>query len=134
MTWQEPRVDWTEDGRLNFADLNRIEANTLWLSQIPIFIRSLEIEPVVTDWDEHKWPLAREINRIACNVERLKNALYTPTGWQGVKTTWQSRQPLDYRDVKRLENNLLLLYLLAHAILAEYNYAGTYYCGEEVIL
>lgn len=50
MSWQEPKVDWTNAGQPSYSDFNRVEGNTLVVREtetLPICVE------VLADFPEH---------------------------------------------------------------------------------
>lgn len=136
MPWLEPKTDWQPSDCYNAAALNRVEMNLANLAALPEVYRfPVALEPGVTDRTIRSIEFASSLNRVERNLDSLREALYTPFGWQVVRTDWAPvRQSFGYQDANRLEVNLLLLRQLILTILTGMPQCGTLTCGEEVSL
>lgn len=136
MTWHEPKTDWQPSDCYNAADLNRVEMNIDYLRTTPeVFRYPIELEPAVVDRTIRSYEFADSLNRVERNLDRLRAALYNPSGWQAVRTDWAPlRRSFSYLDANRLELNLLLLRQLVEAIRGGMPHCGASACGEEVSL
>lgn len=132
MPWQTPKVNWTESDFYNFNDLDRVESNTAYLagalsdySGRPIVIT------VVTNRDVKRFEFFDSLNRIEGNIQTLANNFFEPTGWERPKTNWKSGAPFDWRDARRLEKDLQLIYDLLNKAIDSLKYCGTFAAGED---
>lgn len=130
MAWVAPVTTWTSAGYMNFADFNRIEANTDYLRDY--ITTNIGTAPattgIKTDWDNTGLPYANVINKLEGNVQALRN-IFTgdPTGWQTLITTWKTLDAFDYADANRIETDLGLLKTMAENVVA-----GLLYCGDVI--
>lgn len=112
MAWVTPKTDWTSNDYFNISDLNKIEGNIQYLSDlIESYATAPTLDTVKTDWDNTDFPYADELARIESNVEELGLAHSKPTGWINTVTDWVTG-PIGsgYVMVNRIETDLLLLY------------------------
>lgn len=133
MSWFNPKLDWKETDYHNYADLNRVENNTL---EVANYLNGIQYNiPVLTsktDRDNSFIDFLSSINRIENNIETVKNSFLIPPGYQGSKA-WSIGLGFSYLDAIRLENNLSLLYQWSMIAKDNQRFCGIYNCGEEVI-
>ncbi len=129
--WDTPKTNWTKDDYYNYWDLDRVEANTEYLSIIPdVFYPVPALEPPVKARSHLSLDFYDSMNRAERNIDKLRTSLHTPIGWEQVKTDWRSGQPFNYKDAARLEANLLRLHGLIAAIIDGFRYCGAVVCGD----
>lgn len=135
MPWQAPKTNWTSSDYYNFADLNRVESNSVFLAEKlgEYFSKTITLNGVTTNRTMERIEFNDQLNRIEGNIAILASNFYKPVGWKEVKTTWSANQPFDYTDANRLENNLFLIYTLLMDAINNYKYAGTFMAGEGVL-
>ncbi|MBD2861593.1 hypothetical protein [Paenibacillus oceani] len=133
MAWQTPKTDWKFDDFYNFGDLDRVESNTAHVAATmttygggqPVTV------VVVTNRNTSRFEFFDSMNRIEGNLNILADNFYRPTGWENPKTNWASGQAFSWRDARRLENNLLIIYDLLLKSIDSFKYCGTFSCGED---
>jgi len=131
MSWINPKLDWKETDFYNATDLNRVENNTL---EVANYLRSImyivPLESTVTNRDMTNIDFLSSINRVERNIDIIKNSFLEPHGWQD-KKLWTLGMGFTFQDTNRLENNLDLLYNLAHVAKDNLIYCGTFSFGTE---
>ena len=142
-------------GTLNYVDLNRIERNYLELQgKLALIGKDTEINPVKTfvtllysemtqNYDyyqnmtyeellnEDKWIMTdfifiEYINQIRRNVEEIKKAINSN---EPIEYT----SSLDYKQLNSLEKILYEATIFVQNQMKSFQYAGTFYCGEEMV-
>lgn len=142
-------------GTLNYVDLNRIERNYLELQEkLALIGKDTEINPVKTfvtllysemtqNYDyyqnmtyeellnEDKWIMTdfifiEYINQIRRNVEEIKKAINSN---EPIEYT----SSLDYKQLNSLEKILYEATIFVQNQMKSFQYAGTFYCGEEIV-
>lgn len=142
-------------GTLNYVDLNRIERNYLELQEkLALIGKDTEINPVKTfvtllysemtqNYDyyqnmtyeellnEDKWIMTdfifiEYINQIRRNVEEIKKAINSN---EPIEYT----SSLDYKQLNALEKILYEATIFVQNQMKSFQYAGTFYCGEEIV-
>ena len=132
MPWITPKLNWTDQDYYNFADLNRVENNTQVVAQeLTAYSGNPVSVTVVTNRDMTRIEFYDSLNRIEGNIQTLADNFFEPNGWEPTKTDWQSGQPFDWRDARRLERNLYLIYDLIYRAIESLKYCGTFYAGED---
>lgn len=129
--WVNPKIDWAEDDYHNFEDMNRIESNTVAVADYLASIHyNMPAITAVTNRNTLSIDFISSINRIENNIEAIKNAFATPSGYLP-KKTWLVGMGFNWQDANRLEQNLKLLY--EWGLIAKENqiYCGTFSCGTE---
>ena len=128
LTPQE-QSDWAAGliGCLNYWDLNRIEMNSEFLSNLLYqYGYGSGGLPVKTDWDMTDFPHSAEMERIRTNVQTLIDIYYE----QDVPLP-ETLQNLDWRKLNDLENVLKLMKEMIHRMEQSFRYSGTFTCGED---
>lgn len=142
-------------GTLNYVDLNRIERNYLELQEkLALIGKDTEINPVKTfvtllysemtqNYDyyqnmtyeellnEDKWIMTdfifiEYINQIRRNVEEIKKAINSN---EPIEYT----SSLNYKQLNSLEKILYEATIFVQNQMKSFQYAGTFYCGEEMV-
>lgn len=127
-----PRREWTASDRYNFFDLNAVESNAKTVAALLTEYRGQPVViTVVTDRDMTRIEFYDSLNRIEGNIQTLADNFFEPVGWIDPKTNWQSGQPFDWQDARRLEINLKLIYDLLLKAFDTLKYCGTFYAGED---
>lgn len=132
MPWIEPKTDWTDRDYYNAADLNRVESNSAHIADLLTEYRGQPVTiSVVANRDMTRIEFYDSMNRIESNIQTLADNFFEPVGWIEPKTNWQSGQPFDWQDARRLELNLKLIYDLLLKAFDTLKYCGTFYAGED---
>ncbi|MBU5439508.1 hypothetical protein KQI42_15945 [Tissierella sp. MSJ-40] len=130
--WTDPKTDWTYKDYYNFWDLNRVENNVIYISELlTLFDEKVDIETYI-ERSIDTIEFAESLNRIEKNIDILATR-YKPSGWQESKLDWQYDDSFSYEDANRLERNLELLYKHYRGNLDSYKYCGMINVGEEAI-
>jgi hypothetical protein len=119
MEWITPKTDWygardsngTYTGdRFNFGDYNRIKGNINYLHALAAQVyMPFGIEDMGDDKGVEDYPYADEINRLADNLETIRDWSYAID--IGVKTVYEDNGPfIGYADLNRIEKACLELY------------------------
>jgi len=131
LTPQE-QVDWAAGliGCLNYWDLNRIEMDSEFLSDLLYqYGYGFGGMPVKTDWDMTDFPHSAEMERIRSNVQTLIGVYYS----QEVSLPATLEKP-DYQTINDLENVLKLMKEMIHRMEQSFRYSGTFSSGQGVAL
>ncbi|NLJ59299.1 MAG: hypothetical protein GX339_10710 [Tissierellia bacterium] len=131
LTPQE-QSDWAAGliGCLNYWDLNRIEMDSEFLSNLlHQYGYGFGGLPVKTDWDMTDFPHSAEMERIRTNVQTLIDVYHE----QDIPLP-ENLQNLDWRKLNDLENVLKLMKEMIHRMEQSFRYSGAFYCGQEVAL
>lgn len=129
LTAQE-QTNWTAGliGCLNYWDLNRIEQNTGYLSDMLYgYGYGFGGVAIKTDWTMVDFPYAVEMERIRGSVQGLINIYYP----QEVALPPTLEKP-NYQTINDLENILKLMKEMIHRMEDSFRYCGTFYSGQEV--
>lgn len=116
-------------GCLNATDLNRIEANTRYISQ---FIRGYGYQTNVTtkvDWTDESLPNAADVNRIIDNIKEIRDKYYEPAGMPSLPQTMVS-----FSDINAIEQSLLLFREMLLGMVGAFRRSGTFRCGQGMKL
>ena len=116
-------------GCLNATDLNRIEANTRYISQ---FIRGYGYQTNVTtkvDWTDECLPNVDDVNRIIDNIKEIRNKYYEPAGMPSLPQTMVS-----FSDINAIEQSLLLFREMLLGMVGAFRRSGTFRCGQGMKL
>ncbi len=116
-------------GCLNVTDLNRIEQNTLYISQM---IRGYGFQTdvtVKTDWTESGLPNADDVNRIINNIKEIRDKYYEPAGMPSLPQTMVS-----FSDINAIEQSLLLFREMLLGMVGAFRRSGTFRCGQGMKL
>ena len=116
-------------GCLNATDLNRIEANTRYISQ---FLRGYRFQTNVTtklDWTDESLPNATDVNRIIDNIKEIRNKYYEPAGVSSLPQTMVS-----FSDINAIERSLMLFREMMLGMVGAFRRSGTFRCGQGMKL
>jgi|GEM_PF-5524300 len=130
--WLTPKLNWTSTDFYNFEDLNRVENNTVIVSNLVGYFITLPPLNSVTNRDMGRIEFADSLNRIESNQDILSQR-FTPVGWIENKLDWISNDSFDFNDARRLEHNLNLLYLHYRGNAEAVPICGVFICGGELI-
>lgn len=126
-------VDLSMDVDYYFGDFKLEKGNkaTEWTPQN---IYEITERVIQTDMnrDTKSIEFADSLNRVESNMKYLKGLFVTPPYWEEPKTDWKADDTFSYIDANRLEKNIGSLYSLLKGTIDNYNYCGTYTCGEGV--
>lgn len=133
--WIEPIVDriaqdirdGNERAYLNYFDLNRIEQDTEFLSDLLDGYGYSQNLTHKTDWLMSDFPYASQMERVRANIQKLIYAYHS----QDVPLP-ATMQNLDWMKLNALENNLKLMKEMIHRMEQSFRYCGTFYSGQEV--
>jgi len=112
-------------GCLNATDLNRIEANTKYISE---FLRGYGFQTNVTtkvDWTDESLPNATDVNRIIDNIKEIRNKYYEPAGMPSLPQTMVS-----FSDINAIEQSLLLFREMLLGMVGAFRRSGTFVAGS----
>jgi hypothetical protein len=112
-------------GCLNATDLNRIEANTRYISQL---IREHGFQTNVTtkvDWTDACLPNADDVNRIIDNIKEIRNKYYEPAGMPSLPQTMVS-----FSDINAIERSLMLFREMLLGMAGAFRRSGTFVAGS----
>ena len=112
-------------GCLNVTDLNRIEQNTLYISQM---IRGYGFQTdvtVKTDWTESGLPNADDVNRIINNIKEIRDKYYEPAGMPSLPQTMVS-----FSDINAIERSLMLFREMLLGMVGAFKRSGTFVSGQ----
>ena len=112
-------------GCLNVTDLNRIEQNTQYISQM---IRGYGFQTdvtVKTDWTESGLPNADDVNRIINNIKEIRNKYYEPAGMPSLPQTMVS-----FSDINAIERSLMLFREMLLGMVGAFKRSGTFVSGQ----
>jgi hypothetical protein len=112
-------------GCLNATDLNRIEANTRYISQL---IREHGFQTnVITkvDWTDECLPNVDDVNRIIDNIKEIRNKYYEPAGMPSLPQTMVS-----FSDINAIERSLMLFREMLLGMAGAFRRAGTFVSGS----
>lgn len=135
---QDQRDQWLQisvgitKGALNALDLNRIDANILFLVDYLNDDYGLiaDVDESNPYWTVSHIPLLSNLNRIRDNLQELIEASYTPIG---LPTIAYSVNP-NWEDINDIEETLQLLKTLLDRIPLGYKYCGSFNCGQTSAL
>lgn len=116
-------------GCLNVTDLNRIEQNTQYISQM---IRGYGFQTnvtVKTDWTESRLPNASDVERIINNIKEIRNKYYEPAGMPSLPQTMVS-----FADINAIEQSLLLFREMLLGMVGAFRRSGTFASGSGFFL
>lgn len=129
MAWIEPKINWNENDYYNYWDLDRVESNTKYLGdRLGIIINKVE-----NNRSFQSMPFDFTLNEIEKNIQKI--SVIPLEGIVTMKTDWnfEKDETFSYVDAIRLEKNLKLIYEALEKNKINYQYCGTFNCGEEVI-
>jgi len=111
-------------GCLNVTDLNRIEANTRYISQ---FLQGYGYQMNVTtkvDWTDESLPNAADVNRIINNIREIRNKYYEPAGMPSLQTM------VSFSDINAIEQSLMLFREMLLGMVGAFRRSGTFVAGS----
>jgi len=112
-------------GCLNATDLNRIEANTKYISK---FLRGYGFQANVTtkvDWTDESLPNATDVKRIIDNIKEIRNKYYEPAGMPSLPQTMVS-----FSDINAIERSLMLFREMLLGMVGAFRRSGTFVAGS----
>ena len=132
--WITPIIDrqisdiqnMTQKGHLNAEDLNRIEGNTQYLSDVLDEYGYNQSFSHKTDWLMGDFPYSAEMERVRTNVLELLEVYHeqdTPLP--------ETLEKLDWKKLNALENNLKLMYEMIGRMEESFRYCGTFNSGQD---
>ena len=114
-------------GCLNVVDLNRIENNTGYLSDLLISLYYFNsISKLSSNWNMSNMPTLEHINRIIDNVKKLQTAYFKPSGSPNLPNTLTH-----YEEVNSIEKCLYLLKAMIDEMMSSFKECNTFECGED---
>lgn len=116
-------------GCLNVTDLNRIESNTRYISEL---LQGYGFQMNVTtkvDWTDECLPNVDDVNRIIDNIKEIRNKYYEPAGMPSLPQTMVS-----FSDINAIEQSLLLFREMLLAMVRAFRRSGTFRCGQDMKL
>ena len=114
-------------GCLNSDDLNRIEFNTEYISDLLITLCYFNTIKKHSDiWYSSGVPNVNDINKIIENVSKLQMAYFKPSGSPTLPTTLTH-----YEDANSIEKCLYLLKVMVDDMISSFKECGTFACGED---
>jgi len=116
-------------GCLNATDLNRIEANTRYISE---YLRAYGFQTNVTtkvDWTDESLPNATDVDRIIDNIKEIRNKYYEPAGMPSLPQTMVS-----FSDINAIEQSLLLFREMLFGMVGAFRRSGSFRCGQSMKL
>lgn len=129
-----PKINWLDSDYYNAEDYNRVESNTLLLSDYFISLGYIfNLNAFISDRTVDSYDLYTSINRLEDNLDAIRLGLVTPPDYQD-KKVWSESIPFTYADAIRWETNLNLLNTWGLNIISAYKYSGTFSAGQEIIL
>jgi hypothetical protein len=132
LPWITPKIDWQSQDYYNSDDLNRVEIDSASMAELLSDFNGILISlSSITTRDMTRIEYFDSMNRVEGNIQTLADNFYEPIGWEAPRTNWASGNRFYWRDARRLERNLLLLYTLFLQAVESLRYCGTFYAGEE---
>lgn len=113
-------------GALNAADLNRIEGNCEYLSELLHSCGYTSHVTVKTDWSMTDFPTLTEFTRIRDNITELLNAYAQAQDMPDMRTDDRT----DYVEINNMEFDLYRINEMIADMKAIYVYSGEIYGGE----
>ena len=116
-------------GCLNVTDLNRIEANTKYMSQ---FLQGYGYQTNVTtkvDWTDECLPNVDDVNRIIDNIKEIRDKYYEPAGMPSLPPTMVS-----FSDINAIERSLMLFREMLLGMAGAFRRSWTFRCGGDLRL
>ncbi len=123
------QTDWTTGliGCLNYWDLNRIEQDTKYLSDLLSGYGYNQDLAFKMDWLMTDFPYALEMERIRSNIQALIDSYHA----QSVLLPPTLEKPT-YRTINDIENNLKQMKEMIQRMASGFRYSGTFQSGQEV--
>lgn len=113
-------------GALNAADLNRIEGNCEYLSELLHSCGYTSHVTVKTDWSMTDFPTLTEFTRIRDNITELMRAYAQAEDMPDMRTDSRT----DYVEINNMEFDLYRINEMIANMKAIYIYSGELYGGE----
>lgn len=114
-------------GALNAADLNRIEGNCEYLSELLHSCGYTSHVTVKTDWSMTDFPTLTEFTRIRDNITELMRAYAQAEDMPDMRTDSRT----DYVEINNMEFDLYMINRMIANMKAIYIYSGELYGGER---
>ena len=135
--WIEPIVDrilqdiseMNSRAYLNYWDLNRIEQDTEYLSNMLNGYGYNQSLVCKTDWLMSEFPYAIQMERVRTNIQKLINAYHA----QDVLLP-ATLENLNWIKINSIESNLKFIKEMIHRMEESFRYSGTFYSGQGVSL
>ena len=112
-------------GCFNTTDINRIEQNTQYLSDLLNALYYFN-DVTVESWVEGDAPQESHVDRIITNIKILWEKYHKPATAVTLPTTL-----LDFEQVNAIEKNLHLIKEMVDDMTSSFRECGTFNCGEE---
>lgn len=133
--WIEPKLDWSIGDCLNCSDSNRIESNTEYLRlqfNQYYYNRDKLFQQAIMNRNYKSIEYYDSFNRFFMNVDNiLKIFKIKPIGWIDIELNkFDNYSPIDFNDIKTLENNLNLVKKMFDGISSQWVYSGEINMGE----
>lgn len=113
-------------GALNASDLNRIEGNCAYLSELLHSCGYTSHVNVKTDWSMADFPTLTEFTRIRDNITELMRAYAQAEDMPDMRTDSRT----DYVEINNMEFDLYRINEMISNMKAIYMYSGELYGGE----
>lgn len=117
MAWQTPKTDWApvdQDGNQMYfnlvPDYARIKGNIEYLRDFGNILYSNFDINAMEEYTIEDLPYSDFLNTVESNVELIASKTYSPPGFQKGKIFLGNDTVWNYKDLNRIENNLLLIY------------------------
>ena len=111
-------------GCLNISDLNRIEDNISYLSNL-LTQYQYTIGCISKEWKSNDIPNDEDVKRIRNNINSILDGFYVPEGASTIPD-----KMLSYKDINAIEYNLKLIKDLLEAMQSSFIQSSTYKCGS----
>lgn len=123
------QADWAAGliGCLNHWDLNRIEQDTKYLSDLLNGYGYNQNLTCKTDWLMTDFPYAMEMERIRSNIKVLTHSYHAQDAALPV-----TLERSDFKVINNLENILKLMKEMVHRMELSFRYSGVFHSGQEV--
>lgn len=116
-------------GCLNYYDMNRIEIDTKWLSNM---LHAYGYGPGSlqhkTDWVDTEFPYAAQMERIRSNIVKLTEYYHR----QSTALPGSIENP-GYMDINNVERVLLEMKEMIGRMEKSFRYCGTFFSGQEIV-
>jgi len=121
--WITPKTDWKSEDFLNYTDLNRIENNSRYLSDILLGYGYHAEHAQYENWQVNHFPFSSEMERIRRNIKNIKQNYFAKLE---VPATLEG---LDYEKLNAMEQILLEAYEAVKRMISAFQYCGDIYTG-----
>lgn len=115
-------------GCLNASDLNRIEANTLYLSE-RLSELGYEVEVSTKTWDKQGLPTEEDVKRIIANIQTIEIAFHNVE--QSIRPPTNMTR---YDEINALEEILYRIKFLLDAMISSFKKSNTFQSGKSFVL